>query len=406
MRHGIRVVTHMIVSGACMLLFAEAFESSWELVGYSLISMLLVAFLYGLRCKTESFWVFIGSHVVLLLGGIFLIPMVSVYQWYTAIWGGWIVYSAILRLVPAAEYLDEPGVSYVVVLVIEYFGIGVLEGSMFAQKLTLIGTAIVFLLYMFYRNLESMDEFILVGSFSNKIDEQGIRKLNYRLSLLYTGILGALLTVFSLFRVDGLWNTIFEWIRSFVRFLVSLLPISEQMRPEEEEEMEQGMSNLLQEMMPEQEMPAWKQLLGEIVRGIIAFVIVAVIIVGIVYAVIYVYRHFYKKKNLEEGDKVIESLSFGDKITREKKTGFFERFERSPARRIRRIYKKSLKRAGAKHMPNMRYMSPDEQVQFLRKQGLSEEAIDEMKLLYEKARYSRDLVTDSEAERMRAILSS
>lgn len=404
MRHVIRVVTHMIVSGTCMLFFAKAFESSWEIAGYSLISMLLVAFLYGLRQKTESFWMFIGSHVVLLLGGSFLIPMLDAYKWYIAIWCFWVIYSAILRLVPVAEYLDEPSVTYVIVLAIEYFGISILEGSMFAQRLSLIGTALVFLLYMYYRNLDSMDEFILVGSFSNKIDEQGIRKLNHRLSLLYTGILGALLAIFSLFRVDGLWQTILEWFRRLLRFLVSLLPMSEQMQPEEEAEMKNEMSNLLQEMIPEQEMPAWKQLLGEIVRGIIAFVIVAVIIAGIIYAAIYVYRHYYKKKNREEGDRVIEALSLGAEITKEKKPRFFERLERSPARRIRRIYKKSLKRVGAKHMPNLRYMSPEEQVQFLRKQGMPEEAIDEMKSLYEKARYSRELATESEAERMRAIL--
>ena len=55
-------------------------------------------------------------------------------------------------------------------------------------------------------------------------------------------------------------------------------------------------------------------------------------------------------------------------------------------------------------MSGLAYMSPDEQVQFLRKQGMSEEAIDEIKALYEKARYSKDVVTETEAERMRAIL--
>ena len=404
MRHVIRVITHMIVSGTCMLFFAKAFESSWELAVYSLITMLLVAFLYGLRCKAESFWVFLGSHVVLLLGGIFLIPVFGAYKWYIVIWCFWIVYSAVLRLVPVAEYLDEPGVTYVVVLVIEYFGICFLEGSMEVRRLSLLGTALVFLLYMFYRNLESMDEFILMGSFSNKIDEQGIRKLNRRLSLLYIGMLGAFLATFSLFRLDGLRHTILGWLRSFVRFLVCLLPISEEMRPKEEEEIEQGMSNLLQETIPEHELSEWRLLLQEIFRDIMTFLMVAIIIAGIIYAVSYVYRHFYKNKNREDGDRVIEALSFGAEITKEKKPRFFERFERSPVRRIRRIYKKSLKRAGAKHMPNLRYMSPDEQVQYLRKQGMSEEAIDEMKWLYEKARYSSELVTESEAERMRAIL--
>ncbi|MBR2401772.1 MAG: hypothetical protein IKB01_03230, partial [Lachnospiraceae bacterium] len=59
---------------------------------------------------------------------------------------------------------------------------------------------------------------------------------------------------------------------------------------------------------------------------------------------------------------------------------------------------------GAQSMSRLEYLSPDEQVQFLRKQGMSEEAIDEIKALHEKARYSADLVTESEAERMRAIL--
>lgn len=404
MRHVIRIATHMIVSGTCMLLFVKTFESSWELAGYSLITMLLVAFLYGLRRKAESFWFFLGCHFLLILGGSFLIPMIGAYKWYIAIWCFWVLYSVILRLVPAAENLDEPGVSYVVVIAIVYFCICFLEGSVLIQHLSIVATALVFLFYLLYRNLEAMDSFILVGSFSNKIDEQGIRKLNHRLSLLYIGILGALLAIFSLFRVDGLWNTVWGWIRSLLRFLVSLIPMSEQIQPEEEAEMKNGMSNLLQEMVPGQEMSAWKQLLGEIVRGIIAFVIVAVIIAGMIYAAIYVYRHFYNKKNREDGDRVIEALSFGIGITKERKPRFFERFERSPARRIRRIYKKSLKRVGAKHMSNFGYMSPDEQVQFLRKQGISEEAIDEIKYLYEKARYSADLVTDAEVERMRTIL--
>lgn len=404
MRHVIRVVTHMIVSGTCMLLFAKTFESSWELAGYSFLTMLLVACLYGVRRRVNSFWIFLGCHLLLLLGGGFLTVIIGTHKWYVAIWCFWILYSAILRLVPAADHMDEPVVAYIIVLMIEYFGICALEGSLLVQRLNLISTGVVFLLYILYRNLDSMDEFIYVGSFSNEVDEQGIRKLNHRLTFLYVGILGALLGVFSLFRLDGLWHTLSRWFRALMRFLVSFIPISEQIQPEEKEEMEQGMSNLLQEMVQENEPSAWMQLLGEILRGIIAFVIVAAILVGIIRVAIRVYRHFYNKENREEGDKVIEALSFGAEITKERKTGFFERFERSPARRIRRIYKKSLKRTGARRMSRLEYLSPDEQVQFLRNKGLSEEAIDEIRTLYEKARYSADFVTETEAERMRAIL--
>lgn len=404
MKHLIRIVTHLIVSATVMLLFVNVFASPSELAGYILLTMLLVAFLYILRNKTESFWVFLGCHFVLLLGGSCLIGVASAYKWYIAIWCFWILYSAILRLVPAAENLDEPGAIYIVVLVMEHLGIRALEVGLVAQRLSLISTIIVFLLYLLYGNLESMDEFIYLGSFSSKVDEQGMRKLNRRISLLYTGILGVLLAVFSSFRVDGLWNTVSGWLRSILRFLVSLIPMSEQVPQEEKEEAEKEMSNMLQQMMPEQEIPAWRQLMQEIFRGIMIFVIVAAIIAGIVYAAMYVYRHFYNKKEREDGDRVIENLSFGERITKEKKMGFFERFEKNPARRIRRIYKKRLKRAGAKNLSSFWYMSPDEQVQLLRKQGVSEETIEEMKDLYEKARYSTDLVTDVEVERMRTIL--
>ncbi len=404
MKHLIRIVTHLIVSATVMLLFVNVFESPLELAGYSLLTMLLVAFLYILRNKTESFWVFLGCHFVLLLGGGFLIGVASAYKWYIAVWCFWILYSAILRLVPAAENLDEPRASYIVVLVIEHLAIRALEMGTASQYISLISTVLVFLLYLLYGNLESMDEFIYLGSFSSKVDEQGVRKLNRRISLLYTGALGVLLAIASLFRVDGLWNTVSGWLRSVLRFLISLIPMTEQIPQEEKVEAEKEMSNMLEQMAPEQEIPAWRQLMQEIFRGIIIFVIVAVIIALIIYAAMYVYRHFYNKKKREDGDKVIETISYDERITKEKKTTFFERFEKNPARRIRRIYKKRLKRAGAKNITSFWYMAPDEQVQLLRKQGVPEETIDEMKDLYEKARYSTDLVTDVEVERMRTIL--
>ncbi len=403
MKHFIKILTYMIVSATIMLLFLKTFDSPWEFAGYIVITMLLSMLLYFLRNKTESFWLFLGSHLVLLLGGIFLIAIVSDYKWYIAIWSFWVLYSAILRLVPAAENLDEPCLAYVLVSAIVYFGTGAFEVGSVAELLSLIGTVLLLLLHLLYGNLEAMDEFIYIGSFSNKVDEQGVSALNRRISLCYTGALGVLLAIAGLFRIDGLWRTVSGWIRIFIRFLASLIPLGEQMPPEEEAEAEKEMSEILQQTMPEHEIPAWRQLLQEIFRGIITFVIVAIIIAIIIYAMIYVYRHFYNKKNREEGDKVIESLSFGKEITKEKKTRFFERTEKHAAKRIRRIYKKRLKRAGAKNISSFWYMAPDEQVKILRKQGVPEETIDEMKDLYEKARYGADLVTDVEVERMRTI---
>lgn len=404
MKHLIKNLTFMIVSAVVMLFFLKAFDSPWECTEYIVITMLLSVLLYFLRNKTESFWVFLGCHFALLLGGVFLIASVGDYKWYIVIWSFGILYSAILRLVPAAQNLDEPSLIYVGVSAIVHFGIGALEVGRVAEHLSLIGTMLILLLCLLYGNLEAMDEFIYLGSFSNKVDERGVSKLNRRISLWYTGALGVLLAIAGFFRIDGLWRTVSGWILNFIRFLVSFIPLSEQMPPEEEAEVEKEMTEMLQQTMPEHELPAWRQLLQEIFRVMITSVIIALIIAIIIYALVYVYRHFYNKKNREDGDKVIESLSFGEKVTKEKKTRFFERIEKHPAKRIRRIYKKRLKRIGAKGAHSFWYMSPEEQVQILHKQGVSEETMSEIKDLYEKARYSTDLITDVEVERMRTIL--
>lgn len=404
MKHFIRIVTHMIFSGAFILLFANAFHSVWDLIGYGLLTMILNIFLYGIRNKAKTFRVFLGNHIALLGGGGYLIVLVGTYKWYAAIWCVWIIYSAILRLAPIAEELDEPRKMYIVLLVVEYFVIGFLDGPRFARSIVIVSTLLVLILYLLYENLESMDRFISVGSFSNQVDEQGIRKLNRRLSLLYVGIIGAILAIFSLFRVEGLWITIKRWMFKLLRFLVSLIPMAEKAQPEEEMQIEEAMPNFLQEMVPEKEVSAIGRLIGEIIYGIIMIAIVAVIIVAIISAVIYVYRHFYNKKNREEEDRVIEALSLGDEVKKEKKSRFFEKFDRSPAKRIRRIYRKRLKKIVVKHQSSLKYMSPAEQMEFLRKQDVSEEVIGAIQSLYEKARYSAELVTEADAERMREIL--
>ena len=401
MKNVIKIATHMLVSGSSVVFFIHLFHSSWELAGYCLMTMMLGAFLAVLRDSMKSFGAFVASHFALLLGGSFVIAIVGLYKWYIAIWCFWILYSAVLRLLPAAEYLNEPDTAYVIVLCLEYICACLFMKSGKAQSLYLIATAIVFLLYLLYRNLESVDEFIMVGGFSNKEDEQGIRSLNHRLSILYTGIMGVLLAIFSLFRVDGVWRTIKSWIYTLLRYLARLIPITEQMRPKEEAEKKEETVQFLQEMTETQEIPTWAKVLSDIIRDVVVILMVAVVIYAIVRGVIFVYRHFYNKRQYEDGDKVIESLSVGHEVAKKKKPVFFEGHEKSAVRRIRKIYKKCLKRTGAKRIPKFQYMTPDEQVELLRNQGMPEETIEEIKYLYEKARYSENLVTEKDVEQMR-----
>lgn len=403
MKHIVNLATHIIIGSASMLLFESAFDSSMEFAGYCLATAILVTICYWLRKKINSFWIFLGSHVLLIFAGILLLSIVGNNKWYLAIWILWILYSAILRLVPAAEWLDKPGKVYVGVLVIVHFAIGGLGGSTMAQNLSIWVIVICFLLELLYANLAAADEFVMTRTFSTKIDGPSIKKLNVRLSLFYTGVLGAVIGFFSLFRVDGLWQIMVGWLKKIVQFFARFLPEAEQVQ-QEEVKAPDGMMNMLEEMTEQQEPSVFMKWLSEILYHLTMALIVAVILGGIIYAVIHMYRHFHSREQREEGDKVIETLSFGTKTTRERKERFFERFEKNPAKRIRKIYKKNMKRFGAKRMSEFSYMPPEEQMQLLREQEYDEEAITEIRDLYEKARYSEELLNDGQAERMRTIM--
>ena len=404
MKQIIKIGTHVIIGGACMLVVAQAFDNVWELLAYCLASMILGAVCCVIRQKELSFWVFIGSHLLLVLGGVSAISIPGFRDWYAVIWVVLILYSAILRLVPQARWLDEPGVVYVVFFTLIHMLICFLDGSVVVERASILAVSLLFLLYLLYRNLDSMDEFIMLQGVSTKVDEQGIRRLNNRLSLLYTATLGSILGLFSLVRVEKLWEILAGWLKKVIRYLLSLLPMTEQTQPEEKEEIKNGMSNMLHEMTDEQEPSIFMQVLGEIIRVVFTVLIVVGVIAAIVYAAIYIYRHFYNKQSRTDENKVIETLSYGDRITREKKTRFFAKPEQNPSRKIRKIYKKNMKRLGAKRISGFSYMLPEEQVKLLREQGTDEETIREIKSLYEKARYSSELLTDNEVDYMRRIM--
>ena len=401
MKQAIKIGTHMIIGGALLLAVANAFGSAWELLAYSVASMAVGAVCCVIRQKEWSFWSFIGSHLLLILGGVFLVAIAGLREWYLFMWITLILYSAVIRLVPQAHWLDEPGMVYVVILTLNYMLICALDGSLAMQRVSILTVLLCFLLYLLYRNLDCMDEFIVLQGFSTEVDEQGIRKLNNRLSLLYTGVLGMLLGAFSLLHGEKLWQIFAGWLKKVIRYLLSFLPMTEQVQPEEKEEIKNNVTNMLQEMPEDQTPSMFMKVLGEIMYVTFTILIVAGVIAAIVCAVLYIYRNYHNSQSRNDDNKEVEALSHGVKVTREKKTRFFARGEQTPARKIRRIYKKNMKRLGAKRISGFSHMTPEEQVKLLRERGTDEATIGAIRSLYEKARYSSDFVTDGEVEFVR-----
>ncbi len=401
MKSVIKMGTHMIVSGACMLVVAPAFDNVWELLAYSLVTMLLGLACHMLRMKEMSFWMFSGSHLFMLVGGIVTIQMADLRVWYSVIWVGLVLYSAILRLVPTAAWLEEPGYAYVTFLVCIYLFVCFSEGTPTVQKISLCTIFILFLFYLLYRNLDTMDEFIVLQGFSTEVDEKGIRDMNTQLSLVYTGVLGAVLCLFGLFQMEGLWQKIVGWLKMAVRYLLSFLPMTEQAPQEEKPEIQEDMSNLVQGIPEDQEPSAFMQILGEVFRIAFTILIVVAIIAGIIYVARYIYRHFHHKQQVHASDKIVESLTVGERVLKERKIRQYDKGEQNSSKKIRKLYKKNMKRLGAKRIAGFSYMSPEEQVKLLRDKGLDEDTVREIKCLYEKARYSSERVEDAEVNYMR-----
>ena len=95
MKQIIKIGTHVIICGACMLVVAQAFDNVWELIAYCLASMILGATCCVIRQKELPFWAFIGSHLLLMLGGVSAISVPEFRDWYAVIWVVLILYSAL-----------------------------------------------------------------------------------------------------------------------------------------------------------------------------------------------------------------------------------------------------------------------------------------------------------------------
>ena len=401
MKSIIKMGTHMLVSGSCMLGVASAFDNVWELLAYSMATMLLGLACHILRMKEMPFWIFIGSHLFLLVGGILTIQVAELRIWYAVIWVGLVLFSAILRLAPAAAWLETPGYAYVAFLVCIYWFVCFLEGSPIAQKVSLCTIFILFLFYILYRNLDTMDEFIVLQGFSTEVDEKGIRGMHTRLSLVYTGALGAVLCLFGLFGIEGLWQKIMGWLKLFVSYLLSFLPRTEQAPQEEKTEIQEELGNMFQGMPEEQEPSVFMQMLGEVFRIAFTILIIVAIIAGIIYVARFIYRHFYHKQQVLRSDKIVETLTVGERMVKERKVRTYDKGEQNSSKKIRKLYKKNMKRLGAKRIAGFSYMSPEEQVKLLRDKGLDEDIVRKIKCLYEKARYSSEKVEDEEVYYMR-----
>ncbi len=404
MKHILKIWNHALFTGSIMFIFSTAFRSGKELAAYVLLTASLGAICYVARWRIKTLVSFVISHLILALSIFVISAILSLAGWYSIIWIVAVLSSAIMRLFPQVEYMDAPNYFYVCVEVVIYLLIDVLGGVAVLRTISLAIVIVLFLLHLLHDNMERMEEFLETRSIAMELEEAKMKRVNLRFSLIYTAAMGVLLMLISLVRAEGFMAQIKRVIRAFLRFLLNVFFSSEGEQQEYIEEEDAVVPPSIEQPLETPEPSKFNQILGQILQVLMLLVVAFIIVVGLIRLIKFIVKNFYNRGGRAEEEEVRESLLKREHVSKKRMEGFFEQLEQTPAKRVRRIYKRRMKRFQKQKKLSFRYLVPEEQVDLLKEEGVSEESREDIQLLYEKARYSTEDVTDKEVGRFRSML--
>lgn len=405
MKHMIKIWNHALFSGSLMFLFATAFSGGRELIAYVLLTAGIGAVCYVARWCIDTLIRFIISHVLLALSIFAISAVFPLVGWYCIIWIAAVFSSVVLRLFPQVEYMDAPNYFYVCAEVVIYLLIDVLGGTSVLRTISLVIVIVLFLLHLLYDNMERMEEFLDTRGIAMELEETKMKRVNLRFSFIYTAVMGVLLVLISLVRTDGLVTQIGRAVKAFLRFLLNVFFASKGEQQEYiEEEEEEIQPPSMNQPMETPEPSRFNQILGQILQVLMLLAIAFIIVIGLIRLIRFIVKHFYNRNGRPEEEEVRESLLKREHVARKNKEGFLEQLDQTPAKRVRRIYKRRMKRVQKQKKISFRYLAPEEQVELLRGEGVPKESREDIQVLYEKARYSTEAVSDREVGHFRSML--
>lgn len=401
----ITTLSHMIFWATPLFMCFTLYDSPSQMIAYALVTAILAGVGYWGRVKINKMWVFVIGHLaVVILGGglIFLLPIKT---WYIAFLILLAVWSIVLRSIPQVQAFDEPSSLYVGFAAGVYFILWILEANKLTQGISLGATVLLFILKLLYDNLESADWFMEVRNLSEDRDAKKASCISKQISYFYTGGIGIILSLFAFVSMDGVWKAIKAGVRRLLIAFLSLFSWEEPQAPEEEmaEKGEQALG-MFTDMMEQGEKPLLLLIFDKIVPIVTTIAIVALVIWGIVTLMKKMYGGFYTSRMQAEDRLKVEKLKADKWMARGRRKANEGHTENNASRRIRKMYKKNMSKSGEKNLRDFPYMTPDAQVQRREETYDFKGDSEEVRELYEKARYGKDVATDSDVEKMRGIL--
>ncbi len=404
MKEIVKVLNQIVFFCATVYFILGVYEVGEQILSYVGWIVASAVCTYLIRQNMSKLSAFLLGHFLLAVVGVGLIKLFELSGGFLAVLIVLILFSVSLRILVTTDLLEEPGYVHLGVLALcsvisVYMDLSerVISGVMFAFFATL-------LLKVFYGNLNATDEFIRNRAASTRMDEQRLRRLNVGITLLYTVILGGILAIVRLFRTEGISRVILSWVRRILQFVFGGLgALSEKSEPEIVDDAVTSIQPNMGNMEVPETSPIWRILDVLIGASGIIIVVVGMILIA-VFLFRAIYRHFYYHQNQpEDAEDYVEPLTMRKKLTKGKQKKFLDTFDRSPAKKIRRIYRKSFKTFGSSG--NLEYLSPAEQMESLaEKSSFVNARREEILMIYEKARYSESETTEAEAKRMQELL--
>ena len=292
-------------------------------------------------------------------------------------------------------WLDQPAYPWLIVYFLMY-----LLGNHFHREFLIryasLGAGIYFLICNFYTNMTEIDEFVKIHSTLERLPVKRLGKINSWMMWLQSGLIACAMFVTPYLGIDQLIRQAGRALRNLLSFLLGLLPTGGQ-----EEMMQQARENMMEMMMQEpHEVSAFMQLLYkilDIIGWLFALLLVLLFIRMIIKKIYEMYRQFnsHTEENGDRIERLIAAPSAEKKRTLDKQMKENLFWDRSPAGRIRKIYKKRILRE-LKNPPKP-YMTPLEIEKDMEMPGEQKELFHHF---YEKARYGKEGCTKDDLQAM------
>lgn len=267
---------------------------------------------------------------------------------------------------------------------------------------TALYSAMAYLMLKFlWDALSSTDTYIRDMEEVSFLPEKQIRAMGGGISLLYALLVGLVMAGCSFLPLEGAFEQLGRMLLAALRWFLSLFSKDEEHVFEPEEE----------SLPPaNQEIPlegggesSW---LAELLQQVLLILGIVILCAGVIAAVVYIvyklYKNFYEipEGRIEEKEFLLPFFR-EERLGREQKESA-SRWGWDPVSRIRRLYRKKIRRGMPKKVVPSPASTPEEQMEAA---GLRQKPQSgEFRSLYEKARYGKN-VTAEEAERMRSVSS-